>query len=86
MQELKSIIINKQPIEFGYNTETWSGPLVLEIIKTQYRVDYQIAQIYNILKKMGLSYQKSKGFYPEADPTKQEQFKEGLKKTFRKSN
>ena len=30
---------------------------------------------------MGFSYQKARGFYPEADAQKQEEFKEMLKKT-----
>ncbi len=81
LAELKEIVLDKSPTEFGYNSETWSGPLVLEVIKTQYKIEYKIAQVYNILKKMGLSYQKSKGYYPEADKEKQELFKNGLKKT-----
>jgi transposase len=81
LAELKEIVLEKSPTEFGYNSETWSGPIVLEVIKKQYKIEYKIAQVYNILKKMGLSYQKSKGYYPEADKEKQELFKNGLKKT-----
>jgi transposase len=81
LAELKEIVLDKPPTEFGYNSETWSGPLVLEVIKRQYKIEYKVAQVYNILKKMGLSYQKSKGYYPEADKEKQELFKNGLKKT-----
>ena len=80
-QELKKIILEREPTKFGYNTETWNGPLILEIIKSLYKVEYKIAQIYNLLKKLGLRYQKSKGFYPEADKGKQKQFKNDLKKT-----
>jgi transposase len=81
LAELKEIILDKSPTDFGYNSETWSGPLVLEVIKKQYKIEYKIAQVYNLLKKMGLSYQKSKGYYPEADKEKQELFKDELKKT-----
>jgi len=81
LRELKLIILDKEPTEFGYNTETWNGPLVLEVIKKLYKIEYKIAQVYNIMKKMGLSYQKSKGFYPEADQEKQNRFKNELKKT-----
>jgi transposase len=81
LAELKEIILEKSPTDFGYNSETWSGPLVLEVIKKQYKIEYKIAQVYNLLKKMGLSYQKSKGYYPEADKEKQELFKDELKKT-----
>ena len=79
--ELRTIIIEKSPTEFGYNTNTWNGPLVLQLIKELFVMEYKIAQVYNILKKMGLSYQKSKGSYPEADKEKQRHFKEELKKT-----
>jgi transposase len=64
LAELKEIILDKSPTDFGYNSGTWSGPLVLEVIKKQYKIEYKIAQVYNLLKKMGLSYQKSKGYYP----------------------
>lgn len=81
LSELKLIILDRQPNEFGYNTETWSGPLVIEVIKKLYKIEYKTAQVYNIMKKMGLSYQKSKGYYPEADQEKQNKFKDELKKT-----
>lgn len=79
------VILNKSPTIFGYNTETWTGPLVLDFINNEFNILYKKAQIYNILKELGLSYQRSKGFYPEADPVKQEEFKEVLKKTAGKS-
>jgi len=41
---------------------------------------YGQANVYNLLRKIGLSYQKTKGKYPEADPEKQEVFKDALKK------
>ena len=75
------IILDRLPTEFDYNTETWNGPLVIEIIKKLYKIEYKSAQVYNIMKKMGLSYQKSKGYYPEADQEKQNKFKDELKKT-----
>lgn len=78
---LKEIVLDKSPTEFGYNSDTWSGPLVLEVIKKKFKIEYRIAQVYNILKKIGLSYQKSRGYYPEANKEKQESFKSGLKKT-----
>jgi len=81
LSELKLIILDRLPTEFGYNTETWNGPLVIEIIKKLYKIEYKSAQVYNIMKKMGLSYQKSKGYYPEADQEKQNKFKDELKKT-----
>jgi len=79
-KELLEIVLNESPTIYQYNTETWTGPLVMELIKKKYGISYQKAQVYNILKRLGLSYQRAKGFYSEADLEKQKDFKEGLKK------
>ncbi len=63
---IKSIVLNKRPDEHGFNSATWTGPLLIELIKKEYGVVYKKAQIYNILKKLGLTFQKGKGVYPEA--------------------
>ena len=41
-----------------FNSATWTGPLLIEWIKREYNISYKKAQIYNILKKLGLTYQK----------------------------
>lgn len=79
--EIVEIIKSKSPTAYGFNTETWTGPLIIELIKKEYGIEYKKAQIYNILKSGGLSFQKSKGIYPEADKEQQEEFKDALKKT-----
>jgi transposase len=71
------------PSEYGYNSATWTGPLLIDWIKKEYKIEFKKAQIYNIIKKLGFTYQKSKGIYPETDEKKQEEFKEMLKKTAR---
>lgn len=82
---LKNLIKEKTPLDYGYNTATWNGSILMEWINTHFAIEYKKTQIYNILKKLGFSYQKAKGFYPEADKIKQALFKEDLKKTLRKS-
>ncbi len=79
--EIKKVIGNGSPETYGYNTATWTGPLLIDWIKKQYGIEYKKAQIYNIIKSLGFSYQKGRGIFPEADSTRQEVFKEGLKKT-----
>ena len=79
--ELKGTLCDKTPLDFGYNTATWTGAIIMQYISTHYNVDYKKTQVYNLLKTMGFTYQKAKGKYPEADIEKQEKFKEGLKKT-----
>jgi transposase len=43
-------IIQKNPLEYGYNTATWTGALVIDIVKKIFGVEYKKAQIYNILQ------------------------------------
>ena len=85
LEELKNTILTTTPEKFGYNTSTWNGPILREYIRKVYEVEYKHAQIYNILKKLGFSYQKGRPHYPEADKTKREEFKSQLKKTPRRS-
>jgi len=82
-EEVKKVL-NESPEVYGYNTSTWTGPMLIEWIKNKYGIEYKRAQIYNILKLLDFSYQKAKGIFPEADKDKQEDFKESLKKTARR--
>lgn len=83
--ELSDLLLKESPTGHGYNTETWTGPMLIDWISKNYGIEYKKAQIYNIIKQLGLSYQKAKGFYPETDEKAQEDFKDGLKKTSGKS-
>jgi len=85
LTRIRELILEQSPQDFGYNTATWTGPVVGDWISKHYGVTYKKAQIYNIIKKLGLSYQRSKAQFPEADPAAQEEFKEELKKTFDES-
>jgi transposase len=82
LSQLKFITTEKTPIDFGYNTSTWTGALLIDWIKNEYGVEYKKTQIYNLLHSLCLSHQKAKGNYPEADELGQEQFKDALKKNF----
>ncbi len=84
-KRLIRLLEEESPLDYGWNTQTWNGPLLRVWIKDHLGIEYSRSHIYNILKSLGFSYQKSKGFYPEADEQKQELFKESLKKTARKS-
>lgn len=79
--ELKEILLIRSPLDFNFNTATWTGAIIIELINIQYNVSYQKTQVYNLLKILGFTYQKAKGKYPEAEVQKQEKFKEDLKKT-----
>lgn len=79
--ELRNVLSNNRPSDFGYNTTTWNGPILKDFIKNKYGIEYKKAQIYNILKSLGFTFQKARGKYPEADEQLRNQFKDILKKT-----
>ena len=79
------VLLSESPESYGYNNATWTGPMVIEWIRKEFGILYKKAQVYNILKSQGFSYQRGRGIFPEADEQKQEVFKETLKKTARKS-
>ena len=81
LHELKGILLNESPQNFGYNAGTWTGMMLIDFISKKYGVSYKKANIYILLKrKLGLSYQKGRGFYPEADQVLREEFKTEYKK------
>jgi len=81
MVALSDLLMNGSPVDHGYNTETWTGPILIDWVCKNFGIEFKKAQIYNIINQLGFSYQKAKGFYPEADEKAQEDFKDGLKKT-----
>lgn len=57
LAELKDVVLNKSPEEYGYNTTTWNGLLLIDYIGKKYHTSYKKANIYVILKKkLGLSF------------------------------
>ena len=83
--QLKAILLNNKPTDYGYNTATWNGPLLIDFIKNNYAISYKKVQIYNIIKSLGLTFQKGKAKYFEADEQKREDFKTTVKKNFKKN-
>jgi len=81
LSTIKELLLSSPPTEFGYNTSTWNGPILIDYVQKEYGILYKKAQIYNILKVLGFTFQKGRPSYPESDPEKQEIFKEELKKT-----
>jgi transposase len=77
-------LLKESPEVYGYNSATWTGPMLIEWVENEYNISYKKAQIYNIIKALGFSYQKGKGIFPEANAEQQEAFKEALKKTARR--
>lgn len=80
-ERVSDLLSKELPTAHGYNSATWTGPMLIEWIKSHFQISYKKAQIYNIIKSLGFSYQKGKGIFPETDQIKQEAFKDALKKT-----
>ena len=79
---LKNVVINESPTIYGFNTETWTAPLIVKIIETYCYIKYSDDMVYIILKKkLGLTHKKGKGFYAEAKREVREKFILDLKKT-----
>ena len=79
------LLAEESPVDHGYNSASWTGPMLIEWIGKNYQIVYKKAQIYNIIKSLGFTYQKGRGIFPETDVVKQDQFKDALKKTAGKS-
>ncbi|ANH81771.1 transposase [Niabella ginsenosidivorans] len=62
LERIKQLLLNESPIDFGFNTATWTGPLVIDWIRKYFGLEYKKAQIYNILKSLGFSYQKEREY------------------------
>lgn len=84
-QKRISILLTEAPEDHGYNSATWTGPMLIEWISKHLNVEYKKAQIYNVIKTLGYSYQRGRGIFPETNEQEQEIFKDRLKKTLRKS-
>lgn len=78
---LRNLMLNESPVAHGYNTETWTGPMIQQYISNKFGINYKKAQVYNIIKLLGFSYQKGKATYPEAQQQAKDEFSEVLKKT-----
>ena len=79
-QRIKELL-NEQPEDHGYNSATWTGPMLVEWIKKEYDIVFKRAQIYNVIEALGYTYQKGRGIFPETNEAAQEIFKDALKKT-----
>lgn len=76
-----STILKSSPEAMGYNSGSWSGPLVKDLLKNHFGLEYSISHTYNLLHLLGFSFQRTKGVYPERDETKREVVRAEIKKT-----
>ena len=65
--ELKKIILNQLPLDYGFDRYLWTGELIGKLIEQQWQVSFKKTRIYEILDKINLSYQRSHRDYENAD-------------------
>jgi len=70
-----------KPIKFGYSSGVWSRPIIIDYIHNTFGVSYKKAQVYNLLRRLGFTYQRGKAFYPEV--SEREEMVNAIKKTSR---
>jgi transposase len=58
---IKSLVLTENPDDYGLKSEKWTGPLLAQWIKNEYALEYQKAQIYNLLGKLGITFEKKRG-------------------------
>ena len=61
LNKIRYLILNDSPLNHGFNSRKWTDPLLTQWIKQEYGISYQKAQIYNLLKRIGIRFQKSHG-------------------------
>jgi putative transposase len=82
----ENLVLHESPTKYKFNTETWTAPLLVEVLLKECNLNYSDDTVYILLKKkLGLTHKKGKGFYKEADKEKRTEFVDDLKKTLRKS-
>lgn len=62
MDQIKNMILERMPIEFGYSSKRWTGPLLLKWINREYGTAYTATGIYKLLDKIGVKFQSGKGY------------------------
>ena len=78
--ELKKIILEKKPTDYGIDRQIWTGKIIIEVINQKWHKQLKDSRIYDILKEIGLSHQKAHRDYENSDRKAQEEFVTTIKK------
>lgn len=71
---LKNLVLNESPSRYNFNTETWTAPMLVKVLESECNLKYSDDAVYILLKKLGLTHKKGKGFYTEANAEKRAEF------------
>ncbi|KAA6305805.1 hypothetical protein EZS27_042541, partial [termite gut metagenome] len=80
-QEALRQAVSGSPEKQGYLSGTWTGAMLILYIEKTFGVSYKQAQIYNLLHKLGFSFQRGRAVYPERE--EREEKVQAIKKTSR---
>jgi transposase len=64
-------IVESGPVAYGLNTGIWTSPVVAQIIRDEFNVDYHPGHVRRLLKQIGFSVQRPTTRLVQADPCKQ---------------
>ena len=78
--ELKTIVLEQSPMDYGYDRYIWTGALIRDLIEKKWGVKFKKTRVYEILNQLGLSYQRAHRDYANADTDKQRAYIEKVKK------
>lgn len=79
-EELKKIILEKKPTDYGIDRQIWTGKIIIEVINQKWNIQLKDSRIYDILSEIGLSHQKAHRDYENSDHKAQEEFVSTIKK------
>ncbi|HFK5535975.1 TPA: transposase [Elizabethkingia anophelis] len=58
LNRIKELVLKEKPANYGFLSEKWTGLLLVKWIKKEHELEYQKAQIYNLLGKVGIIFEK----------------------------
>lgn len=71
--EFRLTILKTHPTEHGFESNMWTGNIMIDYLKKTYNVTYK-SGIYDLLDRLNLSHQKAHADYSNADPEAQKAF------------
>jgi transposase len=78
--ELKKMLLEKKPTDYGIDREIWTGKIIIEVVNQRWNIQLKDSRIYDILKEIGVSHQKAHRDYENADRQAQQEFISTIKK------
>lgn len=80
-QQLKEMILTQRPTDYGIERQMWTGAIISKVIAQHFEVELKDSRIYELLKELGLSYQRAHRDYANANPKAQKEWVNIIKKT-----